>query len=59
MGHIQDEAVAMKRYDDARGWLAVLIDNPDKTVSVAEYKAQLKDAQKAVRAAHKAWMNHG
>ena len=33
---------------EARAWLAVLIDNPDKTVSVDEYKAQLKDAKKAI-----------
>ncbi|MDQ5860812.1 MAG: hypothetical protein M3536_00940 [Actinomycetota bacterium] len=52
----QDETEAMERYDEARGWLAVLIDNPDKAVSVAEYKAQIKAAQKAVKAAHKAWM---
>lgn len=52
----QDGTEAMNRYDEARGWLAVLIDNPDKAVSVAEYKAQMKDAQSAVRDAHKAWM---
>ena len=52
----QDGTVAMNHYDEARGWLAVLINNPDKAVSVAEYKAQIKDAQKAVKSAHKAWM---
>lgn len=43
-------------YNAARGWLSILIDNPDKTVSVAEYKAQIKSAQKSVVAAHKAMM---
>lgn len=56
MGKKQDETEAMDRYDQARGWLAILIGNPDKAVSVAEYKAQIKTATKAVKSAHKAWM---
>ena len=47
---------AMERYDEARGWLAVLIDNPDKTVSVDEYRAQIKKARKAVASAHAAML---
>lgn len=46
----------MEAYEQARGWLAILIDNPDKSVSVDEYKAQIGAAQKAVSAAHKAMM---
>lgn len=53
---MEHQKEAMKRYDEARGWLAVLIDNPDKAVSVSEYKAQIRAAQKAVKSAHKAWM---
>jgi len=52
----QDGTELMQRYDEARGWLAVLIDNPDKAVSVTAYKEQIKSAQKAVKIAHKAWM---
>lgn len=40
---------AGERHEAAREWLAFLIDHPDKTVSVSEYKAQLKEAKKAVR----------
>lgn len=47
---------AGERYEAARNWLAFLIDHPDKAVSVAEYKAQLARARKAVASAHKAWM---
>jgi len=47
---------AAQAYEEARTWLAILIDNPDKTVSVAEYKAQLRSARKAVAAAHKAML---
>lgn len=46
----------MTTCDHARAWLAFLIDHPDKTVSVAEYKAQIKSAQKSVQRAHKAMM---
>lgn len=53
---MEHQKEVMKRYDDARGWLAVLIDNPDKAVSVADYKAQIRAAQGAVKSAHKAWM---
>jgi hypothetical protein len=56
MGQQQDGTEAMKRYEEARTWLAILIDNPDKTVSVAEYKAQLGSARKAVAAAHRDFM---
>jgi hypothetical protein len=57
MGQPKDGTEEMKRYDEARVWLATLIDNPDKTVSVDEYRAQIRAAQKAVAAAHKAWMS--
>lgn len=43
-------------YDHARDWLFFLIDQPDKTVSVREYRAQLKDAKQAHDRAHKAMM---
>lgn len=43
-------------YDHARDWLFLLIDLPDKTVSVSEYQAQLKDARQAHDRAHKAMM---
>lgn len=43
-------------YDGARAWLAVLIDNPDKAVSVSQYRAQLKDARRAVAVAHMSLM---
>ena len=56
MGQMQDGTGSAKRYEEARAWLAFLIDNPDKTVSVDEYKAQIRGAQKAVAAAYKAVM---
>ena len=46
----------MTTYNIARTWLAFLIDHPDKAVTVAEYRAQIKAAQKAVMVAHKDWM---
>lgn len=58
MGQMQDGTgsaeLAGERYDDARAWLMFLIDNPDKTVSVDDYKAQIRGARKAVADAHKA-----
>ena len=56
MAQMQDGTGSAERYEEARAWLTVLIDNPDKTVSVDEYKAQIRTARKAVAAAHKAWM---
>lgn len=41
-------------YNHARQWLYFLIDHPDKTVSVAEYRDQLKAARKASDTAHRA-----
>lgn len=52
----EQRELALRSYDEARGWLAFLIDHSDKEVSVAAYKAQIRDAQKAVKAAHKEWM---
>ena len=46
----------MNAYQEARAWLTVLIDNPDKTVSVSDYQTQLLVAQLNVANAHKAWM---
>ncbi len=43
-------------YETTRAWLAFLIDHPDKAVSVAEYRAQIKAAQKVSQDAHGAWM---
>jgi len=40
-------------YDEARNWLAFLIDHPDKTVTVDEYRAQIRTARIAVQRAHK------
>jgi len=48
----------VSNYEAARATLAHLIDNPDKTVPVAEYQAQIKSARKAVAAAHKAMLAH-
>lgn len=53
MGQPQNETEAMKHYDDARAWLSVLIDNPDKSIPVAAYKAQIRKAREAVAEAHK------
>ncbi len=46
----------MRAYEEACTWLAILIDNPDKTVSVTAYRAQIKSAQRAVAVAHKAML---
>lgn len=35
-------------YEEARAWLMFIIDHPDKTVTVNEYRAMLRDAQRAV-----------
>ena len=45
---------AAEAYDEARTWLAFLIDHPDKTVSVDEYAAQIRTARNGVQRAHKA-----
>jgi hypothetical protein len=39
-------------YDHARGKLMGLIDNPDKSIPVPDYKAQLDAASSAVKAAY-------
>jgi len=44
---------AAEAYDEARNWLAFLIDHPDKTVSVDEYAAQIRTARATVQRAHK------
>lgn len=41
-------------YDAARAKLADLIDNPEKHLPVAEYRAHIQAAQKAVARAYKA-----
>lgn len=46
----------MAACDKARTALAKLIDEPDKTVSVDEYRAKIKAAMKANQRAHKAMM---
>ena len=48
----RDLTEVRKQYEEARTWLAVLIDNPDKTVSVADYRKQLQSARRAVSVAH-------
>ena len=53
MGQAKDSMEAAEQFDEARTWLAFLIDHPDKTVAVDEYKAQISAARKAVAAAHK------
>jgi len=59
MGQAEDSAGLAERYDQARAWLAFLIDHPDKTVSVAEYKHQIRAARTAVQRTHKALMAGG
>ena len=44
---------AAEAYDEARNWLAFLIDHPDKTVTVDEYAAQIRAARTTVQRAHK------
>ena len=53
MGQAHDSMEAAEQYDEARNWLAFLIDHPDKTVSVDEYAAQIRAARTAVQRAHK------
>jgi hypothetical protein len=52
----QDGTEAMERYNEARAWLAFLVDHPDKAVSAAEYRAQIVAASEATAVAHDAWM---
>jgi hypothetical protein len=54
MGQASDGTVEAERYNEARAWLAFLIDHPDKTVSVAEYKAHLTSARRSVASTYKA-----
>jgi hypothetical protein len=49
MGQAHDSMEAAEQYDEARHWLAFLIDHPDKTVSVDEYAAQIRTARTAGR----------
>lgn len=59
LSHAQEGSIATtlaERYEAARANLAHLIDHPDKSVSVAEYRAQIKAAQKVNQDAHDAWM---
>jgi hypothetical protein len=53
MGQAKDSMEAAEQYDEARNWLAFLIDHPDKTVSVDEYAAQIRTARATVQRAHK------
>lgn len=43
-------------YEQARGWLALLIDNPDKSVPVSDYQTQILVARLNVANTHKSWM---
>ena len=54
MGQANDGTVQAERHNEARAWLAFLIDHPDKSVSVDEYKAQLTTARRAVASTYKA-----
>jgi len=47
---------ARDAYDAARENLRAVIDCPDKTISVDEYKAQIRDARRAAQRAHKAML---
>lgn len=47
---------ALDEYSAVRAELARLIDSPDKTVSVSEYRAQLEAAKAANARAHEAFM---
>lgn len=49
----------MTAYETARAWLGFLIDHPDKSVTVAEYRGMLEQAQEGVAVAHEAWMRVG
>lgn len=49
----------MTAYETARAWLAFLIDHPDKSVTVAEYRGMLAEAREGVKVAHQAWMGVG
>ena len=54
VGQPQNREEAQQHYDEARTWQATIIDNPDYTVTVDEYRKQLADARRAVARAHKA-----
>lgn len=45
-----------QRYEDARAWLAFLINHPDTTVSVSAYRKQITAAMLTVGEAHTAMM---
>ena len=53
MGQAKDSMEAAEQYDEARNWLAFLIDHPDKTVTADEYRNQIRAARAAVQRAHK------
>lgn len=57
MGQTQDGTEQVERsgeWDAARAKLAELIDNPESHLPVSEYRAHLRDAQKAVARTYKA-----
>lgn len=56
MGQKQDRVEALEKYNEARSWQSLIIDNPDYTVSVDEYRKQIADARKAVARTHKAYL---
>lgn len=43
-------------YEEARGALQDLYDFPDKSITVSEYRAEVRAAQEAANAAHDAMM---
>jgi len=53
MEQTKDSMEAAEQYDEARNWLAFLIDHPDKTVTADEYRAQIRSARATVQRAHK------
>jgi len=46
-------------YEAARDNLAGMINIPDKTVTIAEYRTRIKEAQKVAQAAHAAMIAAG
>jgi hypothetical protein len=55
---MQEDQTATTReaYEEERARLAYLIDHPDKTITVSEYRAQLADGLFAVADAHTAML---
>lgn len=54
-----DFGAAREAYEAARIERDRIIGNPDKSVTVAEYRGMLEQAQGAVKVAHEAWMGVG